>query len=184
MNRKGCAIFILLPIIGLVIGLIVGSYVNSDQRIEWEYVGKAPEVPVGFKYTYRGFLLEGSSGHYYANCGIDCWTSDEIEEYLQYEIEDINCYERDPPEMHDLILEGSFCEPYGPGVIYTRIAVTSDLSIYVWERGLGEWNIIDTIFPPFAGAVGFFLIGVFINLLMWFNRYLVGLRQRALEEAD
>jgi hypothetical protein len=184
MFRKSCSILFILTIVGAIIGSVFADYADSDKRVEWEYIGIAPEDTVGFVNTYRGILLKGSSGSYYANCGLDCWDSKDIEEYLEYDVFEIDCNDRDPPSLPDVQLEESFCEPWGPGKIHTIISVTNDNSVFVWERRFGEWDIFGIFVPPVAGAIGFFLIGLLISLLMWFNKYLDGLRQKALEESD
>jgi len=78
MIKRSLAILAIMTILGAAIGLVAGTYFNSDKRIDWEYIGVAPEMPVGFVYTYEGFLVQGASGRMYANCGIECWTSDDI----------------------------------------------------------------------------------------------------------
>ena len=184
MLRKGCSILFILTIVGVIIGSVIADYADSDRRIEWEYIGVAPEDTVGFINTYRGILLEGSSGSYYSNCGLDCWTSKDIEEYLEYEVFEIDCIDRDPPDLPDVLFQESFCEPWGPGRIHTIISITEDNSVYVWERRFGEWDVFGLFIPPVAVAIVFFLIGIFIILLMWFNKYLENLRQKALEKSD
>jgi hypothetical protein len=181
MIRRSLAILAIMTILGASIGLIAGSYFNSDKRIEWEYVGNAPEKLVGFMYTYQGFLVEGSSGRLYANCGVDCWSSDDIESYLQYEVEDLNCIERDPPDLPGLELEASFCEPWGPGMIYRSFGVSNGGVVYAWETRVGEWDFLAALILPIAVTLGFILIGLLIVLVGGFNAFLENLRQKALD---
>ena len=170
-----------MTLLGVTIGFFAGSYFNSDKRIEWEYVGVAPEMPVGFVYTYQGFLVEGSSGRLYANCGVDCWISDGIESYLEYKVEDLQCIERDPPDLPGLVLEASFCETWGPGMIYRSFGVSNGGLVYVWETRIGEWDFLASLMYPVAGALGFFIIGLIVVIVVGFNAFLETLRQKAID---
>ena len=171
--------------LGTAIGWGVGLYFTSDERIDWEYVGVAPEMPVRFVYTYGGFLVEGSSGRLYANCGVDCWTTDDIESYLQNKEADRRCGERNPPNLPGFELVASFCEHGGWDTIYRFIGVSNDGSIYKWEdraRYWGFlWDFLTFLIYPVAGAVIFFLIGLLIVLAVGFNEFLENLRQKRLD---
>ena len=169
--------------LGTAIGWSVGLYFTSDERIDWEYVGVAPEMPVGFVYTYGGFLVEDSSGRLYANCGVDCWTTDDIESYLQYKVVDRHCSERNPPNLPGLELVASFCTSRDWDMTYRSISigVSNDGSIYKWEDRSSLWDFVTFLIYPVAGAIIFFLIGLFIVLAVGFNEFLENLRQKRLD---
>ena len=171
--------------LGAAIGWGVGLYFTSDEGIDWEYVGVAPEMPVRFVPTYGGFLVEGSSGRLYANCGVDCWTTDDIESYLQYKVVDRHCSERNPPNPLGLELVAFFCEPRRGEMLYRSIGVSNDGSIYKWEDSASYWgflwDFLTFFIYPGAGAVIFFLIGLFIVLAVGFNGFLENLRQKRLD---
>jgi hypothetical protein len=187
MIIKRIAFLLIMASLGTAIGWGVGLYFTSDERIDWEYVGVAPEMPVRFVPTYGGFLVEGSSGRVYANCGVDCWTTDDIESYLQYKVdEDLRCTERNPPNLPGLELVASFCNTWGwADIIYRSIGVSNDGSIYKWEDRENSWSFLwdflTFLIYPGAGAVIFFLIGLFIVLAVGFNEFLENLRQKRLD---
>jgi hypothetical protein len=166
---------------GAILVPLVGLYFQSDKRISWEYIGVPPETPVRFISTYQGqgFLVEGASSIRYENCGKDCWTSKNLERH--YEVEELNCPDRNPPEFPELELKTSFCTPWGPGMIYSSYGVSEDGAIYVWERRSGEWDSLASLMLPFIGGIGFLLIGLIFVLIKSFNDYLDHLRKRSSE---
>jgi len=182
MFIKRLAFLALMTVVGALIGLIAGSYLQSDKRISWAYVGVPPEAPVRFINTYRGFLIEGSSGLLYAGCGLDCWTSDNLESYLQYEVEDLRCIERSPPDLPWLDERASFCEPWGAGMIYRNYGVSESGAVHEWESRAGEWDFLGTLLFPFGGALALFLMGVIAVLAVGFYDLLEHLRRKAIDE--
>jgi hypothetical protein len=184
MIRKSVIILTIMIGLGFFFGLWAASYFTSDKRIGWEYIGVAPEKPVGFINTYSGYILKGSSGSLYANCGVDCWTTEDTESWLDYQVEDFNCPETDPPELPGVIYGESFCKDWGVGLTIQNFGVLNDGSVYIWEKRIGEYGFLEYVFYPVAGVVGFFLIGLFVILVIWFNQYLENLRTKALDRND
>ena len=76
----------------------------------------------------------------------------------------------------------SLCEPWSVAMIYRTFGVTNDGSVYMWEKRTGEWDSFALILYPVAGAIGFFFIGIFVVLVIWFNSFLDNLRQKALDK--
>ena len=183
MIIKRIAFLLIMASLGTAIGWRVGLYFASDERIDWEYVGVAPEMPVRFVPTYGGFLVEGSSGRLYASCGVDCWTTDDTERYLQYKEADRYCSERNPPNLPGLELGASFCTSWDMAMTRRSIiiGVSNDGSIYKWEDRSSFWDFVTFYIYPVAGAIIFFLIGLLIVLAVGFNAFLENLRQKRLD---
>jgi len=67
-------------------------------------------------------------------------------------------------------------------MIYRRFGVTNGGVVYAWETRVGEWDFLASLILPVAVTLAFFLIGLIIVLVGWFNAFLETLRQKALDK--
>lgn len=168
-----------MTIVGTLLTNLAGNYLLSDQRVNWNYLGKPPEPPTRIINTYQGFLFESASGVVYENCGEDCWMVETRSD--QVEVEEFNCPKPNPPELSSLVSTSEFCTPWGAGMIYTSYGLADDGAVYVWERSMGEWNGLLRLLLPYIGGLFFLIVGVIAVSINAFSDYLSRLGSRYLE---
>ncbi|MGB2964485.1 MAG: hypothetical protein WBB69_10925 [Anaerolineales bacterium] len=181
IKRVGLLVF--FSFIGAIVLYLFSLASLNGKYVKWESLGKPPGEAT--KIVSIGYVqLESGEIYHYVpkpNCDDNCWAK-------------VNDF---PPVSEDLFSLDScgnlpkldtfkdslvVCEPWGPGISLTINAIENDGFVYSWNHKLGENNSMFHFFSPIIGAIGGFVIGSIILLVMLFFDLLNWLQKRAQEK--
>ncbi len=172
-------LIILLPIIGIIIGILLAEYEASPEREPWIALHRPPGTPIKKLLLESGIYVETTSDDIYQYKGIpNCWSKElennnfdcweEVSTYPKADSKintNIDCEYPILPKVY--IEEMHSCELVNVSPIAKIVYISQDGEVYYWQNSYGEGEGLAYVYYPTIGALSLLGISIIIVLILY-----------------
>jgi len=167
---KRVGLFALFPILGAVISIVYYNALQQGAFVKWISLGKPSAdrvvrvISVDYVETASGDIYR----YEYVNTNKGNWVkSEEVPLALDTELPIGECMDAYKlPSLHRFIDSKMACEQWGVGIYLTIMAVDDVGNVYLWGKGIGEYDGMLILASPFIGAVMGFVVAILVLIIV------------------